>query len=58
QVCAYSAIRFDAARNVSKVNEALCQGCGSCAAACPSSAAGVRHFTNKQVMGEIESLLL
>ena len=58
QVCAYSAIRFDAARNVSKVNEALCQGCGSCAAACPSSAAGVRHFTNKQVMGEIEALLL
>jgi heterodisulfide reductase subunit A len=57
-VCAYSAIRFDETRGISVVNEALCQGCGSCAAACPSSAAGVKHFTDKQVMGEIESLLL
>lgn len=58
EVCAYSAISFDAARGVSRVNEALCQGCGSCAAACPSSAAMVKHFTDQQVMGEIESLLL
>jgi heterodisulfide reductase subunit A len=57
-VCAYSAISFDEARNISVVNEALCQGCGSCSAACPSSAAGVKHFTDQQVMGEIESLLL
>ncbi len=57
QICAYSAIHFDAAQSISKVNEALCQGCGSCSAVCPSSAAGVRHFTNRQVMGEIEALL-
>ncbi len=56
-VCAYSAIRFDEALNVAKVNEVLCQGCGSCAAACPSSAAGVRHFTDRQVMEEIEAIL-
>jgi heterodisulfide reductase subunit A len=56
--CSYSAIRFDEARRVAVVNEALCMGCGSCAAVCPSSAAGVKHFTDKQVMGEIESLLL
>ncbi len=56
--CAYSAIRFDEARRVAVVNEALCMGCGSCAAACPSSAAGVRHFTDRQVMGEIEALLM
>ncbi len=58
EVCAYSAIRFDEALGVSKINEALCQGCGSCSAACPSSAAGVKHFTDNQIMGEIESLLL
>jgi heterodisulfide reductase subunit A len=58
QICAYSAIHFDAAQSISKVNEALCQGCGSCSAVCPSNAAGVRHFTNRQVMGEIEALLL
>ncbi len=56
-VCAYSAIQFDEGSGVSVVNEALCQGCGSCAAACPSGAAGVRHFTDRQVMEEIEAIL-
>ncbi|MBU0995676.1 MAG: FAD-dependent oxidoreductase [Proteobacteria bacterium] len=57
EVCAYSAIRFDESRNVAVVNEALCQGCGSCSATCPSSAAGVRHFTDLQIMGELEAIL-
>ncbi len=57
-VCAYSAISFDESRMVAVVNDALCQGCGSCAAACPSSAAKVGHFTDKQVMQEMEALLL
>jgi len=56
-VCAYSAITFDESLNIAKVNDALCQGCGSCAAACPSSAAEVGHFTDKQVMHELEELL-
>jgi heterodisulfide reductase subunit A len=58
EVCAYSAIRFDEGSRVAVVNEALCQGCGSCAAACPSSAASVKHFTDRQVMEEIEAMLL
>ena len=58
QACAYSAIRFDNGRGVAVVNDALCQGCGSCAAACPSSAASVNHFTDRQVMEEIEAILL
>lgn len=56
-VCAYSAIRFDEALAIAKVNEALCQGCGSCSSTCPSSSAGVKHFTDLQIMGEIEALL-
>lgn len=55
--CAYSAISFDESLNIAKVNDALCQGCGSCAAACPSSAAKVGHFTDSQVMQELEALL-
>jgi heterodisulfide reductase subunit A len=58
EVCAYSAIRFDEGGGVAAVNEALCQGCGSCAATCPSSAASVKHFTERQVMEEIEAMLL
>jgi heterodisulfide reductase subunit A len=57
-LCAYSAIQFDAGRGVSVINEALCQGCGSCSAACPSSAASVRHFKDKQVMEEMEAILI
>ncbi|MBU4054262.1 MAG: FAD-dependent oxidoreductase, partial [Proteobacteria bacterium] len=56
--CSYKAISFDEGSQVAVVNEALCQGCGSCSAACPSSAAGVRHFTDKQVMDELEAILL
>ncbi|MFH1135323.1 MAG: CoB--CoM heterodisulfide reductase iron-sulfur subunit A family protein [Pseudomonadota bacterium] len=57
QVCPYSAITFNEGLGVAVVNEAVCQGCGSCAAACPSSAAMVRHFTDVQVMDELEALL-
>jgi heterodisulfide reductase subunit A len=56
-VCPYSAVTFNERRGVGEVNEALCQGCGSCAASCPSGAASVAHFTNVQVMEELEALL-
>ena len=57
-VCPYSAIRFDEGRAVAVVNEALCQGCGSCAATCPSSSASVKHFTDRQLMEELEAILM
>ncbi len=56
-LCAYSAIEFDALRGVSVVNQALCKGCGSCSGFCPSGAAGVRHFTSKQIFAEIDGIL-
>jgi heterodisulfide reductase subunit A2 len=55
--CAYSAIDFDEGLKVAHVNEALCQGCGACAAVCPSSSAEVAHFTDRQVMDELEAVL-
>jgi heterodisulfide reductase subunit A2 len=55
--CAYSAITFDEGLKVARVNDALCQGCGACAATCPSSSAAVAHFTDHQVMDELEALL-
>ncbi|MGE5255457.1 MAG: NAD(P)-binding protein [Hyphomicrobiales bacterium] len=58
EVCPYSAIGFDEGRAVAVVNEALCQGCGSCAATCPSSSAGVKHFTDRQIMEELEAILI
>ena len=45
--CALSAITWDAANTVTVINEALCRGCGTRAAASPSSAieAHVHEFT-------------
>ena len=56
-LCPYSAIEYNELKGVSEVNEALCKGCGSCAAHCPSGAAKVRHFTDKQIFGEIDGIM-
>jgi heterodisulfide reductase subunit A len=57
ELCAYSAIDFDELRGVSVVNEAKCKGCGSCAAFCPSGAAKVSQFTDRQIFSELEGLM-
>ena len=57
QICPYHAVAFDHQTRRSSVNEALCKGCGTCAAACPGGAIRARHFTDEQIMAEIEGLL-
>jgi heterodisulfide reductase subunit A len=57
ELCPYNAIEFHEDRKVSEVITALCQGCGACVAACPSEAITGAHFTNDQVMSEIEGVL-
>ncbi len=57
-LCPYSAIEFDEKIGASVVNEALCKGCGTCVAACPSSAIIGKHFTDKQILAEIEGALI
>lgn len=56
-LCPYNAIVFHEDRKVSEVITALCQGCGTCVAACPSAAITGAHFTNNQVLSEIEGIL-
>ncbi len=56
-LCPYTAISFVEADNVARVNEALCKGCGTCVAACPAGAITARHFTDEQMMAQIEALL-
>ncbi len=56
-LCPFNAIRFDEQKGVSEVNQALCQGCGTCVAACPAGAIQGTHFSNAQVMAQIEGLL-
>ncbi|PWH19200.1 MAG: disulfide reductase [Ardenticatenia bacterium] len=56
-LCPYNAIVFHEDRKVSEVITALCQGCGACVAACPSAAITGAHFTDEQVMAQIEGML-
>mgnify|MGYP001128709658 FL=1 len=57
-LCPFSAIEFNKEKKVSALNEALCKGCGTCVAACPSHAAQQHHFTDAQIMAEIEGVLV
>ena len=43
---------------VSEVNPALCQGCGTCVAACPAGAIAASGFSDEQILAQIEGLML
>ena len=55
-VCPYKAIAFSSERQVSTVNAVLCHGCGTCVAACPAGAIKGNHFTNQQILAEMEAI--
>jgi heterodisulfide reductase subunit A2 len=57
-LCPFTAIKFNREKKVSELNEALCKGCGTCVAACPSHAAEQHHFTDEQIIAEIEGVLV
>jgi heterodisulfide reductase subunit A len=57
-VCPYNAIDFDEEKGVCRVNEALCKACGACVAACFSDAVSLEHFTNEQIVAEMEGALV
>ena len=56
QLCPYSAIEFNEEERHSHIISALCKGCGVCVAACPSSAIQGRHFTDQQILAQMEGL--
>lgn len=65
-VCPYKAISLETItervlgktreRQVAKINSSLCQGCGACTVTCRSSAVNLRHFTNEQILAEVDAL--
>jgi heterodisulfide reductase subunit A len=54
-VCPYSAISLT--DHTAQINSALCKGCGTCAAACLAKAITALHFTNEQIVAQIEGVL-
>jgi heterodisulfide reductase subunit A len=57
KVCPYTAISFNSEKKVSVVNEVLCKGCGTCGSACPTGAIRSRHFTDVQIISQIEGIM-
>jgi len=40
------------------VNPAVCKGCGNCVVTCPVSAISIKHFPDKTIETQVESILL
>jgi len=57
-ICAYNAITFDEKKWVCRVNEALCKGCGACVGGCFSDAISLNHFSNEQIVAQMEGMLV
>ncbi len=59
QVCPFGAIQGieDRAGNPkAEVIETVCQGCGLCSVTCPQSAIQLSHFTDSQILAEVNAL--
>ncbi|UCE36594.1 MAG: hydrogenase iron-sulfur subunit [Thermoplasmata archaeon] len=53
--CAFGAIELDEKRP--EVIKAICKGCGTCAAECSKDAIDIIHFTNEQILSQVEAAL-
>lgn len=58
EVCPYHAITVDVKKKTpAVVNTAACAGCGTCAAECSFGAITMNHFTDKQILDQVDALL-
>jgi heterodisulfide reductase subunit A len=58
EVCPYNAISVDVKKKApAVVTTAACAGCGTCAAECPFDAITMNHFTDEQIVDQVDALL-
>jgi len=58
EVCPYNAITVDVKKKTpATVSTAACAGCGTCAAECPFDAIIMNHFTDTQIINQVDALL-
>jgi heterodisulfide reductase subunit A len=58
KTCPFGAIKEIDFRGMKKaeVIETVCQGCGICTSTCPQGAAQLQHFTDNQILSEVNAL--
>jgi heterodisulfide reductase subunit A len=58
-LCAYRAIRVETTDHGDKAETiaASCKGCGVCSASCPQKAITMRHFSDEELVAQIEALI-
>lgn len=58
EVCPYNAISVDVKnKKPAVVNSAACAGCGTCAAECHFDAITMNHYTDQQILGQVDAML-
>ena len=56
KVCPYNALVLNKDLKRLDIIEAACGGCGTCAAECPSGALTQSHFTDEQILAQIDAV--
>ncbi|MFX1383372.1 MAG: FAD-dependent oxidoreductase, partial [Promethearchaeota archaeon] len=56
-VCPYKAINKNEMDEI-EINQVLCKGCGVCGATCTNQALVIKHFTDQQILSQIDSCIL
>jgi len=56
KVCPYNAITLNKDLKRVELIEAACGGCGTCAAECPFGALTQKHFTDEQIIAQIDAV--
>jgi heterodisulfide reductase subunit A-like polyferredoxin/coenzyme F420-reducing hydrogenase delta subunit len=55
EVCAFGAPEL--INNELEVIKAICKGCGTCVASCPSEAIDIIHYSDKQLLAQVDAAL-
>ena len=58
KACPYGAITVDRkSKTAASVAEAACAGCGTCGAECSSGAIEMKHYTDEQLISQVDAML-